>query len=63
MVFLGFHYVVDYFARTLSAGGHAGVKLPPQYCSTVAQSTFAEWGLNPGDCSVCGVFRVKFWLM
>jgi hypothetical protein len=34
----------SYFAKTVSAAGHAGVKLPPQYCSTLAQSTLPKWG-------------------
>jgi hypothetical protein len=32
--------------------------LPPQYCSTLAQSTFAEWGLIKANARR-GVFRVK----
>ena len=32
--------------------------MPPQYCSTLAQSTFAKWGLIKASARR-GVFRVK----
>ena len=37
---------------------HSRVKMPPQYCSTLIRSTFAEWGLIKANARR-GVFRVK----
>src|SRR4030095_7989315 len=34
-----------------------GAKLPPQYCSTLRRSIFAEWGLEQANTRR-GVFRV-----
>jgi hypothetical protein len=34
--------------------------MPPQSCSTLARSIFAEWGLNPSEYSSWGVPSKKY---
>src|SRR3954465_12673584 len=44
--------------RRLTQQQHRRVKMPPQYCSTLARSIFAEWGLVKANTRR-GVFRVN----
>ena len=40
--------------RKVRQSGHARVKMPPHYCSTLARSMFAEWGLKSRRILVAG---------
>src|SRR5882724_4344569 len=46
---------LDFVGGKVRQSGHARVKMPPHYCSTLARSMFAEWGLNQSEYSSRGV--------
>jgi hypothetical protein len=50
--------LTDFVESNVRQSRHARVKMPPHYCSTLARSIFAEWGLVKANTRR-GVFRVK----